>query len=576
MDGLRVPPPATDLDPAEDWRQDWRRPTQAWVDQEVTSIAERLGATEEDARVFLNKLRNPKAVGNAPPKLVDTWVCALANAVASGKMDYGMRFAYGGFNLRSAFPLAAMNTWSIPSDCNMVTDPRPILDAARKPAVDSQFTLFSKLLCLTKELENVFVASVFHERDINLGDVDGVCPDGHISYDEFPGYKAADMTMYPAYFNGDAFPPEPENFGKFPPDASAGPTAYVLRSAAYPLFSVNGVGPNTRTLNLIKLLGGKYEKLSDQLARKLGSRYGLNGIEYVPDKEHYGMYFVFTPNQSEADGHLMLITLNPQFGSTAGGALGGGSAAHAELFNILKTQADVIRTLSDCDVLPMDRAHPLWGMAGDLGMRHVFLVASEMRAADERGERYATRHVRVGRENGRKYGFFGSEKTEEQREQDLAMVRENGRENGRKYGFFGSEKTEDQREQDLAMARENGRKHGFGGSDLTKEQEAAQNEANKRGGEACIRGMPKTKCPFCGASDVRLVWAVNPSSKTVLYQHKRHCTKGGKSGTKSGTCNIGDEEAWRNFLGPLDAEQFEAHKKVVMCEVESLASSLAS
>jgi len=27
-----------------------------------------------------------------------------------------------------------------------------------------------------------------------------------------------------------------------------------------------------------------------------------------------------------------------------------------------------------------------------------------MRAADERGERYATRHVRVGRENGRKYG----------------------------------------------------------------------------------------------------------------------------------------------------------------------------
>jgi hypothetical protein len=36
-------------------------------------------------------------------------------------------------------------------------------------------------------------------------------------------------------------------------------------------------------------LDGKYEKLDDQLARKLGSRYGLSSIEYVPDKEHYGM-----------------------------------------------------------------------------------------------------------------------------------------------------------------------------------------------------------------------------------------------------------------------------------------------
>ena len=511
MDGLRVPPPATDLDPAEDWR----RPTQEWVNKEVTSIVERLGATEEHARVFLNKLRNPKAVGNAPPKLVDTWVCALANAVDSGKMDYGMRFAYGGFNLRSAFPLAAMNTWSIPSDCNMVTDPRPILDAARKPAVDSQFTLFSKLLCLTKELENVFVASVFHERDIDLGDVDGVCPDGHISYDEFPGYKAADMTMYPAYFNGDAFPPEPENFGEFPPDASAGPTAYVLRSAAYPLFSVNGVGPNTRTLNLIKRLDGTYEKLSDQLARKLGSRYGLNGIEYVPDKEHYGMYFVFTPNQSEADGHLMLITLNPQFGSTAGGALGGGSAAHAELFNILKTQADVIRTLSDCDVLPMDHEHPLWQFVGNLGMRTVFLKACEIREVDGRGERFATRHVVTGRKTGPKTGLFGTEKTDEEKKQDR--------------------------------------------------------EGSKRGGKAhVLRYFPQITCPFCGASDVRLVWRVvlpTSGANFVRYDHKRLCIG---NTTRSKSCKIDAERAWREFLRALTAEQFEAHKADVLREVQRL------
>jgi hypothetical protein len=194
------------------------------------------------------------------------------------------------------------------------------------------------------------------------------------------------------------------NFGKFPPDASAGPTAYVLQSAAYPSFSVNGVGPNTRTLDLIKRLGGRYEKLGDQLARKLGSPYGLNSIEYVADKEHYGMYFVFMPNRSDAGGHLMLITLNPQFGSTAGGAHKGGTAAHAELSIILKTQADVIRTLSDCDVLPMDRAHPLWRFVGDLGMRHVFFKARKMREADERGERYATLHVRNGRKTGRENG----------------------------------------------------------------------------------------------------------------------------------------------------------------------------
>jgi len=509
VDGLRVPPPdTTGLDPAEGWR----RPTQEWVNKEVTSIVERLGATEEHARVFLNKLRNPKAVGNAPPKLVDTWVCALANAVASGKMDYGNLYAYGGFNLWSAFPLAAMNTWSIPSDCNMVTDPRLILNAARKPAVDSQFTLSSKLLCLTKELENVFVEFVFHRRDIDLDDVGGVCPDGHISYDEFPGYKAADKAKYREYFNGNTFPPEPENFGKFPPDALSSATAYVLRSAAYPLFSVNGKGPNTRTLDLIERLDGKYEKLDDQLARKLGSPYGLSSIEYAADKEHYGMYFVFMP-RSEADGHLMLITLNPQFGSTAGGAFGGGSAAHAELCVLLKTQADVIRTLSDCDVLPMDREHPLWRFVGDLGMRHVFRVASDMRAADERGERYATRHVRVGR------------------------------------------------------------KYGYGGSDQSKEQKEARNEGSKRGGEACIRGMPKITCPICRASDVRLTWTVVRrifKGKSVRYEHVRSCSKDGVTKTRSKTFKLGADE-WEKFLlGNLDNAQIKTHKEEVSCEVQRL------
>ena len=586
VDGRRVPPPdTTGLDPAEGWE----RPNQEWVNKEVTSIAKRLGATEKHAGVFLDKLRNPKAVGNAPLEVVKTWVRALADAVDSGEMDYGSRFAYGAFNLLSALPFAAMNTWAIPSDCNMVTESQPILDAAREPAVDSQYTLFSKLVCLTKELENVFVASVFHERDINLGDVGGVRPDGHISYNEFPGYKAKDKTKYREYFDGKAFPPEPENFGKFPPDATSSATAYVLRSAAYPSFSVNGKGPNKRTLDLIKLLGGKCKKLGDELARNLGSPYGLSSIEYA-DKEHYGMYFVFMPNRSEAGGHLMLITLNPQFGSTAGGALGGGSAAHAELCVFLKTQADVIRTLSDCDVLPMDRAHPLWRSVGDLGMRHVFRVASDMREADERGERYATRHVRIGRENGPKYGFFGSEKTEEQKEQDRETCRRNGREtgffgsekteeqkeqdretcrrNGRETGFFGSEKTEEQKEQDHAMVRENGRKHGFGGSDLTKEQTEAQNEARKRGGQASfVRDMPPTTCPICRARDVRLVWIV-AHPKSVRYEHKRFCKGGDKSGQKS--CKIDAEGGWRELLGALTDEQFEAHKEDVLREFQRL------
>ena len=197
---------------------------------------------------------------------------------------------------------------------------------------------------------------------------------------------------------------------------------------------MNGKGPNKRTLDLIKLLGGKCEKLGDELARKLGSPYGLNSVEYAADKGHYGMYFVFMP-QSEAGGHLMLITLNPQFGSTVA------HAGAAELSIFLKTQADVIRTLSGCDVLPMDRPprQPGRSSARPCSCAH-------MREADENGERYATMHVRIGRENGPKYGLFGSEKTEEQKEQDRETCRRNGRENGPKYGLFGSEKTEEQKE----------------------------------------------------------------------------------------------------------------------------------
>ena len=574
VDGLCVPPPATGLDPAESWE----RPTWEWVNKEVTSIAKRLGATEEHAGVFLAKLRNPKAVGNAPLEVVNTWVRALANAVDSGEMDYGNRFAYGGFNLNSALPFAAMNTWSIPSDCNMVTESQPILDAASAPAVDSQFTLSSKLLCLTKELENVFVASVFHGRDINLGDVGGVCPDGHISYDEFPGYKAADKTKYREYFDGKVFPPEPENFGKFPPEALFSATAYVLRSAAYPSFSVNGKGPNKRTLDLIKLLGGKCEKLGDELARKLGSPYGLNSLEYAADKGHYGMYFVFMP-WSEAGGHLMLITLNPQFGSTAA------RAGAAELSIFLKTQADVIRTLSGCDVLPMDRAHPLWRFLGDLGMRYVFFRARKMREADENGERYATMHVRIGRENGRengpKYGFFGSEKTEEQKEQD----RETCRRNGREYGLFGSEKTEEQKEQDRETCRRNGReygpKYGLFGSEKTEEQKEQDRETCRRNGREygskageafCVRNFPTITCPFCGASDVRLTWKVvrTLEGKSVKYAHVRLCSKDGDTKSKSKQIKFGADE-WDKFLrGFLDDEQIKKHKEDVSREVQRL------
>jgi len=364
------------------------------------------------------------------------------------------------------------------------------------------------LLCLTKEWENFYVDLVFHGRDFNHGDVGNVRPDGHISFNEFPGYKAADKTKYAAYFARREFPPEPVNFGAFPPDASLGPAAYVLQSGSYPQFSVNGKGPNQRTLKLIKGLGGGYEKLGDQLARKLGSRYGLNSIEYA-DKKHYGMYFVFMPTVS--GGHLMLLTLNPQFGSTAGGALGGGEAAHAELSIILKTQADVIRTLSDCDVLPMDRAHPLWQFVGNLGMRTVFLKACEIREVDGRGERFATRHVVTGRKTGPKTGFFGTERTDEEKKQDR--------------------------------------------------------KGTKRGGEAhVLRNFPQITCPFCGASDVRLVWSVVlPNS--VRYDHKRLCI-GNKSRSKN--CKIDAERAWREFLRALTAEQFEAHKADVLREVQRL------
>ena len=232
------------------------------------------------------------------------------------------------------------------------------------------------------------------------------------------------------------------------------------------------------------------------------------------------------PNRSEAGGHLMLITLNPQFGSTAGGALGGGSAAQAELCVFLKTQADVIRTLSDCDVLPMDRAHPLWRSVGDLGMRHVFRVASDMREADERGERYATRHVRIGRENGPKYGFFGSEKTEEQKEQDRETCRRNGRETGPKAG------------------------------------------------EAfCVRDFPKIKCPICGASDVRLTWKVvrTLEGKSVKYEHVRSCSKDGDTkSTRSKQFKFGADE-WDKFRrGFLDDTQFKTHEENVSREVQRL------
>ena len=88
------------------------------MNKEVTSIAKRLGATEKHAGVFLDKLRNPKAVGNAPLEVVKTWVRALADAVDSGEMDYGSRFAYGAFNLLSALPFAARSSSprSLPAD----------------------------------------------------------------------------------------------------------------------------------------------------------------------------------------------------------------------------------------------------------------------------------------------------------------------------------------------------------------------------------------------------------------------------------------------------------------------------
>lgn len=470
-----------------------------------------MGAGKVHVDALLDKLRNPKAVGRAPRGDVLRWVNALASAVASGRMDYGSRFAYGGFNLASALPFVGVNTWSCPSDCNMVTDSRSIIDAASSPAVDSQFTLFSHLPCLTKVWENAFVASVFDGRNVDLSDVGGKAPDGHPSFNECPGYKAADASKYPAYFEGTDFPPEPENFGRFPPDASLGATAYVLTSGAYPILSVNGKGPSLRTLALVKELGGEYKKLDYESARELGSRYGINGIEYA-DKEHWGLFIVFIPNKSQTAGHLMLIILNPQFGSTMGGALGGGSAAHAELLFIVKTQADVIRSLSDCDHLDTNRAHPLlWQLVGDLGMRPVFDVARKMSEADARGERYATRHVRAGADGG---AADASEETK---------------------------------------ARE-----GYA---------PGETKWSRGGATSAVRKVLKITCPFCNTADVHLSWFVSPIS--VSYQHRRSCN--GKSKTQA--LKIIKEEDWREFLHELDWIQFDKHKADVLREIDELPTT---
>ena len=86
------------------------------------------------------------------------------------------------------------------------------------------------------------------------------------------------------------------------------------------------------------------------------------------------------------------------------------------------------------------------------------------------------RRRRNGRENGPKY--FGSEKTEEQKEQDRETCRRNGRENGPKYGLFGSEKTEEQKEQDRETCRRNGREYG-----------------SKAGEAFCVRNFPNDHVP---------------------------------------------------------------------------------
>ena len=334
-------------------------------------------------------------------------------------------------------------------------------------------------------------------------DVGGVCPDGHISYDEFPGYKAADKTKYREYFDGKVFPPEPENFGKFPPEALFPRQAYIAAIRVYPVV-FGEQGPEQTTLDLIKLLGGKCEKLGDELARKLGSPYGLNSLEYAADKGHYDMYFVFMP-WSEAGGHLMLITLNPQFDTVAAGA--------AELSIFLKTQADVIRTLSGCDVLPMDRAHPLWRFLG--GSRHALrFLQSAQDARGGRKRRAVRDDARSHRSRKRtQVRFFGSEKTEEQKEQDRETCRRNGsktdlnavssggrrRLRSRRAGprdvssqrsrirsqvLFGSEKTEEQKEQDREtcrrIGRENGPKYGLFGSEKTEEQKEQDRELCRR------------------------------------------------------------------------------------------------
>ena len=525
---MRVQAPDTAcLDPAEGWE----RPNRARVDDIVKQWAP-LGAGKVHVDALLGKLRNPKAVGRAPRGDVLRWVNALASAVASDRMDYGSRFAYGGFNLASALPFVGVNTWSCPSDCNMVTDSQSIIDAASSPAVDSQFTLLSHLPCLTKVWENAFVASVFDGRNVDLSDVGGEAPDGHPSFNECPGYKAADASKYHAYFEGTDFPPEPVNFGRFPPDASSGATAYVLTSGAYPILSVNGTGPSRRTLRLVKELGGDYKKLDDESARELGSRYGINGIDYA-DKEHYGIYIVYIPNKSQTAGHLMLIILNPQFGSTMGGALGGGSAAYSELLVIIKTQADVIRSLSDCGVLPINRAHPLWQVVGDLGMRPVFDVARKMSEVDARGERYETRHVRAGKAGG---------------------------------AAGGAADASDETKARLGYAPGDTKWNQGGAADASDETKAREGYApgetkyTRAGAAFAVRDFPKITCPFCGKINVRLTWRRSRDT-AVVYSHKQGCVDG-KS--KSRSININEEEVWRAFLYELQQDEFDKHMADVL------------
>ena len=525
MEGMHVPPELVQafLDPAEGWV----RPDRASVDELILGYAKKVGAGKVHVDAFLNKLRNPKAVGNAPLDDVARWVEVLASAVETSSLDYGNRFAYGGFNLKSAYPMVGLNTWNPPTDTNMTSDGQSIRAAASSPAADTQFALGTRFVCMTKVWENAFVASVFDGRNVDLCDVGGKAPVGHPSFNECPGYKAADASKYPGYFDLTEFPPEPVNFGSYPPDASLGATAYVLTSGAYPILSVNGKGPSLRKLALVKELGGVFKKLDDASARELGSRYGLNGIEYA-EKEYWGLFTVFMPNKSQTAGHLMLIILNPQFGSTMGGAFGGGSGVHAELLFILKTQAEVIRSLSDCGVLPINRAHPLWQLVGDLGMRPVFDVARKMSVVDARGERYETRHVRAGAAGG----ATGASEATKARE------------------GYGPNETKHSRGGAADASEDTKAREGYGPNE-TKHSRA--------GAAFAVRDFPKITCPFCRTINVRLNWT--GSRDTVTYRHSRSCVDG-KS--KQQTIHINEEEVWRAFLHELQPDEFDKHKADVL------------